>query len=100
MLSLVLSLERLHSFELLMSRLALLAPLVISFAVASQAAASSLEWFPCPNYANLSCSYFDIPLDYHNASAGSGQLLVVKANATTEREGTIFLNPGTPMHSI
>ncbi len=51
-------------------------------------------WVPCPQFSNLSCAYFDIPLDYHNASAGNGQLLVVKANATAERKGTIFLNPG------
>lgn len=53
-------------------------------------------WVPCPQFSNLSCAYFDIPLDYHNASAGNGQLLVVKANATAERKGTIFLNPGGP----
>lgn len=52
------------------------------------------EWAPCPQFSNLSCAYFNIPLDYHNASAGNGQLLVVKANATSERKGTIFLNPG------
>ncbi|KAI1785748.1 alpha/beta-hydrolase [Ganoderma leucocontextum] len=54
------------------------------------------EWAPCPQFSNMSCAYFDIPLDYHNASAGNGQLLVVKANATGERKGTIFLNPGGP----
>ena len=61
-----------------------------------QATASNLsKWFPCPQFENLSCAYFDIPLDYHNKSSGRGQLLVVKANATTTlREGTIFLNPG------
>ena len=52
------------------------------------------EWAPCPQYGNLSCAYLDVPLDYHNASSGNGQLLVVKANATGERKGTIFLNPG------
>ncbi|KAM5533232.1 hypothetical protein V8D89_013097 [Ganoderma adspersum] len=53
-------------------------------------------WAPCPQYGNLSCAYLDVPLDYHNTSAGNGQLLVVKANATGERKGTIFLNPGGP----
>ena len=57
------------------------------------------SWFtPCPEVpqdSGLSCAYFDIPLDYHNASAGNGQLLVVKANATSgEKKCTIFLNPG------
>ncbi|RDX41793.1 alpha/beta-hydrolase [Lentinus brumalis] len=54
-------------------------------------------WSPCPDHSDLSCAYFHIPLDYHNASAGNGQLLVVKANATSsEKKGTIFLNPGGP----
>ena len=55
------------------------------------------EWGPCPDQpgSSLSCAYFDIPLDYHNASVGNGQILVVKANATSgDKKGTIFLNPG------
>ena len=78
------------------------ATVLIPFALASsvmaaQAQASTLsQWAPCPQFANLSCAYFDIPLDYQNVSAGNGQLLVVKANATGERKGTIFLNPGEP----
>ena len=68
-----------------------------SSVLAAQAQASTLsQWAPCPQFANLSCAYFDIPLDYQNVSAGNGQLLVVKANATCERKGTIFLNPGEP----
>ena len=58
---------------------------------------TGLQWEPCPEYpdAGLSCAYFDIPLDYYNASAGNGHLLVVKANATVgESKGTIFMNPG------
>ncbi|KAJ8489504.1 hypothetical protein ONZ51_g2891 [Trametes cubensis] len=60
---------------------------------------TGLQWEPCPEYpdAGLSCAYFDIPLDYYNASAGNGHLLVVKANATVgESKGTIFMNPGGP----
>ncbi|TBU61574.1 alpha/beta-hydrolase [Dichomitus squalens] len=63
----------------------------------AQAQTSRLsKWAPCPQFADLSCAYFDVPLDYHNTSAGNGQLLVVKAPATGERKGTIFLNPGGP----
>ncbi|KAH9942522.1 alpha/beta-hydrolase [Epithele typhae] len=55
------------------------------------------DWFPCPDTDTLSCAYFSIPLDYNDASAGNGQLLVVKANATgAEPKGTVFLNPGGP----
>ncbi|RPD53038.1 alpha/beta-hydrolase [Lentinus tigrinus ALCF2SS1-6] len=57
-------------------------------------------WFPCPDdqpHSNLSCAYFGVPLDYHNASAGNGHLLVVKANATSGgKKGTVFHNPGGP----
>lgn len=69
--------------------------------LATMCAAQSLEWFACPTDASLSCAYFDIPLDYHNASAGNGQLLVVKANATAaEKKGTIFLNPGRSNYRV
>ncbi|KAI0636319.1 TAP-like protein-domain-containing protein [Trametes polyzona] len=62
---------------------------------------SGIQWAPCdPALAiapGLSCAYFDIPLDYHNASAGAGKLALIKANATAEtRRGTMFFNPGGP----
>ena len=77
-----------------MSRHALLGVLAAQLALAV-AQSTGLQWFPCPQYANLTCAYFDIPLDYHNSSAGNGQLLVMKANATaSQSQGTIFLNPG------
>ncbi|KAJ3014441.1 hypothetical protein NUW54_g1306 [Trametes sanguinea] len=60
---------------------------------------SGLDWGPCPDSApaNLTCAYFNIPLDYHDLFAGNGTLLVVKANATSgEPKGTIFMNPGGP----
>ncbi|OJT03597.1 hypothetical protein TRAPUB_5773 [Trametes pubescens] len=37
-----------------------------------------------------------MPLDYHNSSAGTGKLALIKANATAPRRGTMFLNPGGP----
>lgn len=43
---------------------------------------------------NVSCSFFEIPLDYHNSKAGTGRLAVAKVNATGERLGTVFFNPG------
>ena len=44
---------------------------------------------------NISCAFFDVPLDYANASAGTGRLALAKAPATTQpRLGTVFFNPG------
>ena len=45
----------------------------------------------------LSCAFFEVPLDYHDASVGTAKLALAKANATAEpRLGTIFYNPGMP----
>ncbi|KAI0325960.1 alpha/beta-hydrolase [Cubamyces sp. BRFM 1775] len=63
----------------------------------------AFEWGPCdPTVVedpSISCSFFDIPLDYHNKSAGTGHIAVARLNATTERFGTLFLNPGGPGES-
>ena len=40
------------------------------------------------------CGLLDVPLDYHDASVGNARLAVIKANATGERRGTVFMNPG------
>ncbi len=60
--------------------------------------ASSIEWGPCdPSVITnpaLSCSFFEIPLDYHDPSIGYGRLALAKLNATQDRLGTVFLNPG------
>ncbi|KAI0651010.1 alpha/beta-hydrolase [Trametes meyenii] len=62
-----------------------------------------VEWGPCdPSLVKdptLECSLFEIPLDYHDAYAGHGRLALVKANATGERHGTVFVNPGGPGQS-
>ncbi len=59
---------------------------------------SSIQWGPCdPSLVanpSLSCGFFEIPLDYQNPWAGKGRLAVIKANATGERRGTFFMNPG------
>ncbi|KAJ8494840.1 hypothetical protein ONZ51_g2091 [Trametes cubensis] len=60
----------------------------------------AFQWGPCDpaivEDPSISCSFFEIPLDYHDRSAGTGRVAVAKANATTERFGTLFLNPGGP----
>ncbi|KAI0769266.1 hypothetical protein BD413DRAFT_613824 [Trametes elegans] len=64
---------------------------------------SPLLWGPCdPTVVDdptLSCTFFDVPLDYHNDSVGSGRLAVAKMNATANRLGTLFINPGGPGES-
>ncbi|EIW56310.1 alpha/beta-hydrolase [Trametes versicolor FP-101664 SS1] len=61
---------------------------------------TAFEWGACdPTLVqdlNVSCSFFEIPLDYHNSEAGTGRLAVAKVNATGERLGTVFFNPGGP----
>ena len=36
----------------------------------------------------------EVPLDYHDPTVGSARLAVAKANATGQRRGTVFFNPG------
>ncbi|KAM5541074.1 hypothetical protein V8D89_005385 [Ganoderma adspersum] len=61
---------------------------------------STIQWGPCdPSIVtdpSLSCGFLEIPIDYHDLSAGKGRLAVIKANATGERRGTYFMNPGGP----
>ena len=42
----------------------------------------------------LSCGFLQVPLDYHDSSVGNARLAIVKANATGERRGSVFYNPG------
>ncbi|KAI1791401.1 alpha/beta-hydrolase [Ganoderma leucocontextum] len=60
----------------------------------------AIHWGPCDpsiiTNAALSCAFFDIPLDYHSPRAGKGRLALAKVNATQERRGTVFFNPGGP----
>ncbi|KAM5541070.1 hypothetical protein V8D89_005381 [Ganoderma adspersum] len=63
-------------------------------------ASPTINWGPCnsssiTNPAAL-CSFFEIPLDYHNPEAGTGRLALAKLNATQERRGSVFFNPGGP----
>ena len=62
--------------------------------------ASSIQWGPCdPSLVtnpSLLCGFFEIPLDYNDSSVGKGRIAVIKANATGDRRGTFFMNPGQP----
>lgn len=44
---------------------------------------------------NLTCGYHEVPMDYHDSSAGKARLAVAKYVATTpQKVGTLFVNPG------
>ncbi|RPD70219.1 hypothetical protein L226DRAFT_616293 [Lentinus tigrinus ALCF2SS1-7] len=59
-----------------------------------------IQWGSCDpsvvNDTSLTCGFLDVPLDYHDSSAGTARLALIKANATGERRGTVFFNPGGP----
>ncbi|KAI0686870.1 alpha/beta-hydrolase [Cerioporus squamosus] len=59
---------------------------------------SKIAWGACDPSAvsdmSLSCGFLDVPLDYQKPSAGQARLAIVKANATGERRGSVFFNPG------
>ena len=64
---------------------------------------STIDWFSCgqfdPQYSagdaqNITCGYYEVPLDYADDSVGTAKLAVVKYPATGERTGTLFVNPG------
>ncbi|KAL1685456.1 Alpha/Beta hydrolase protein [Schizophyllum commune] len=66
---------------------------------------STIDWFSCgqfdPQYSagdaqNITCGYYEVPLDYADDSVGTAKLAVVKYPATGERTGTLFVNPGGP----
>jgi hypothetical protein len=45
---------------------------------------------------NLTCGYYEVPMDYFDSAAGKARLAVVKYQATvSNKKGTLFLNPGT-----
>ncbi|KAI5891464.1 alpha/beta-hydrolase [Schizophyllum commune H4-8] len=83
--------------------------------VAGQALGSSatarnagVAWFSCgdfdPQYSagdaqNITCGYYEVPLDYADETVGTAKLAVVKYPATGERVGTLFVNPGGPGNS-
>lgn len=66
--------------------------------------ASSIKWGPCgPSVITnpaLTCSFFEVPLDYHDPAVGHARLALVKLNATGDRLGTLFFNPGMFAHVL
>ncbi|KAF9644794.1 alpha/beta-hydrolase, partial [Thelephora ganbajun] len=61
-----------------------------------------ISWGGCGSFGinttdpNLQCGYLEVPMDYHDSSAGNARLAVIKYAATAKKLGTIFFNPGGP----
>ncbi|RPD63511.1 alpha/beta-hydrolase [Lentinus tigrinus ALCF2SS1-6] len=59
-----------------------------------------IQWDACDrsivNDTSLSCGFLEVPLDYQDPSVGKARLALIKANATGERRGSVFFNPGGP----
>ena len=57
-------------------------------------------WGNCKSFGvnstdpNLQCGYLEVPMDYHDGSAGNAHLAVIKYAATAKKLGSIFFNPG------
>ena len=64
---------------------------------------AEIDWFSCsefdPQYnigdaLNITCGYYEVPLDYADETAGTAKLAVARFPASGERWGTLFVNPG------
>ena len=66
--------------------------------------ALEISWGSCESFGvnstgtNLECAYLEVPMDYHDNSAGNARLAVIKMAATANKLGTIFFNPGSSLH--
>lgn len=67
-----------------------------------------IDWFPCSGLdakyshgdeLNISCGYYDVPLDWADHSVGAASLAVVIYPATKKRRGTMYINAGGPGYS-
>jgi hypothetical protein len=64
-----------------------------------------VSWGSCESFginstdSNLQCGSLDVPMDYHDNSAGTARLAVIKYSATAPNKlGTFFYNPGNPIY--
>ena len=61
-----------------------------------------ISWGSCESFGanstdpNFQCGSFEVPMDYHDTSAGTARLAVIKYAATAPKKGTIFVNPCDP----
>ena len=68
---------------------------------------SKVSWDNCTSFgvnstdSNLQCGFLEVPMDYHDSSAGTARLAAIKYTATVpEKKGTIFFNPGDAFHLL
>ncbi|OBZ69708.1 hypothetical protein A0H81_10224 [Grifola frondosa] len=67
--------------------------------ISSERPQDLVEWKDCEAPlidVNFQCGYFEIPLDWHDPSAGKGRLAFTKYKASGPSKGTIFIDPGFP----
>ena len=61
---------------------------------------TEFPWGGCESFGvtsadpNFQCGYLEVPMDYHDSSAGNARLAVIKYAATAKKLGSIFFNPG------
>ncbi len=60
-----------------------------------------IVWSACPGEAAYQCGTVDVPLDYHDPTAGTLAVSVSRSPATsgTATDGTLLINPGGPGES-
>ncbi|KEP46989.1 putative hydrolase [Rhizoctonia solani 123E] len=60
--------------------------------------AEGFKWGKCdPDKTSRECSWFEVPLDWADSTAGKASLAVARYKATKQPKlGTIFVNPGGP----
>ena len=56
----------------------------------------TLNWQPCGEAANVTCTTARVPLDYDHPQGRSIKLFVAKSPATGQRIGSLFINFGGP----
>ncbi|KAF8747369.1 MEROPS serine peptidase family S33, partial [Rhizoctonia solani] len=97
MLSLSPNLLKFTSFSFLFAVQAGASPLLSEYHRYS-ARNNSLQWSDCSvGLPGRECTRFEVPLDWHNDTAGKASLAVIRYPATKQPKlGTLFMNPGGP----
>ncbi|KAL1733011.1 Alpha/Beta hydrolase protein [Schizophyllum commune] len=63
----------------------------------SWSSCTTLDWrYAIGDPLNITCGFFEVPLDYADGSIGTAKLAVARYPAQGERKGTVFVNPGGP----
>ncbi|GAB1520528.1 hypothetical protein RhiTH_003606 [Rhizoctonia solani] len=97
MLSLSPNLLKFTSFSFLFAVQAGASPLLSEYHRYS-ARNNNLQWSDCSvGLPGRECTRFEVPLDWHNDTAGKASLAVIRYPATKQPKlGTLFMNPGGP----